>query len=241
MKDFIDFILSDKVYIAISAVVLFSIVFGIILATRLTKQINILGEMYKQRIEVNNHGENVQSVSNKDRCDDKNNIRDNFKRESIVNKNIDLNIDVGEIPILKPEVKAEIISIIEPNNRVHETQILDGEIPRVALQDTETLKKSKSLATLIYHEGEKTKEYYIGNSTTNIGRDSRVCDIVILNNDHIGRKHALIYFKNNNFYLVDLNSKNGTYINGDRIEGERQIYDGDVIKLATTELKFKIY
>lgn len=241
MKDFIDFILSDKVYIAISAVVLFSIIFGTILITKLTKQINILGEIYKEQIEVGSHRENSQSAPNKDKCDNKNNTRDNLKSESIVNNNMDLNINVNEIPTLKPEVKAEIISSIESNNRIYETQVLDGEIPRVALQDTETLKKSQSLATLVYHEGEKIKEYYIGNITTNIGRDSRVCDIVILNNDHIGRKHALIYFKNNNFYLVDLNSKNGTYINGDRIEGERQIYDGDVIKLATTELKFKIY
>ncbi|GIM30466.1 hypothetical protein CPJCM30710_31320 [Clostridium polyendosporum] len=241
MKDLIDFILSDKVYIIMAVAILFSIVLGIILITKLVKEINVLGETYKRQIKVNRHKENLESVSNQNDCVNRNNSKDNFKTESIVNNNPDLNIDVDEIPILKPEVKAEIISSIESNNEVQETQIFNVQITRAILQETKALKESKSLATLVCHEGEQIKEYYIGKNTTNIGRDSEVCDIVILNDEHIGRKHALIYFKNNHFYLVDLNSKNGTYVNSDRIEGERQIHDGDIIKLATTELKFKIY
>lgn len=44
----------------------------------------------------------------------------------------------------------------------------------------------------------------------------------------ISSKHAVIFFKDNRFYLQDLGSKIGTFKQIDRIE----IYDGLLIQLA---------
>jgi len=46
--------------------------------------------------------------------------------------------------------------------------------------------------------------------------------ITVLNSSHISRNHAGIYNdENGNFYLIDLNSKNGTFLNGQNINPNR--------------------
>lgn len=50
-----------------------------------------------------------------------------------------------------------------------------------------------------------------------LGRDP-LCEYVILDpQNRVSRKHAEVYFDNNEFFIKDLNSTNGTYINGKKI------------------------
>lgn len=69
-----------------------------------------------------------------------------------------------------------------------------------------------------------------------IGR-SRETDIT-LPDQWLSRRHAEIRRKNDSFFLVDLGSKNGTLVNGARIEGERQLQPGDRITLGEYVLTF---
>ena len=64
-----------------------------------------------------------------------------------------------------------------------------------------------------------------------IGRDSE-CDISITERQ-VSRQHAKIESAGNSrIQIIDLNSKNGTYVNGDRISGSQILKDGDEIKIA---------
>jgi S1-C subfamily serine protease len=45
----------------------------------------------------------------------------------------------------------------------------------------------------------------------------------------VSSRHAAIITRSDGFVLQDLGSKNGTYVNGQRLEGERVLRDGDVI------------
>ncbi|MGH7539213.1 MAG: trypsin-like peptidase domain-containing protein [Gemmatimonadales bacterium] len=45
----------------------------------------------------------------------------------------------------------------------------------------------------------------------------------------VSSRHAAIMRKPDGFVLQDLGSKNGTYVNGERLEGDRRLADGDVI------------
>ena len=64
-----------------------------------------------------------------------------------------------------------------------------------------------------------------------IGRDSD-CDISIMERQ-ISRLHARIEpIKEYQVRIVDLESKNGTYVNGERIVGSQILEDGDEIKIA---------
>lgn len=76
--------------------------------------------------------------------------------------------------------------------------------------------------------------FTLGNKTV-IGRDS-TCDITIPGS-HLSRKHAVFVMAANNLSLKDLDSANGTFVNGERVE-EKQLKDGDEIKLDT--LAFKV-
>src|SRR5262245_56090006 len=55
----------------------------------------------------------------------------------------------------------------------------------------------------------------------------------------ISREHAKIFLRNGIYYLVDLSSANGTFVNGKRIT-RGELNDGDQVTLGSAQLKFKI-
>jgi len=60
---------------------------------------------------------------------------------------------------------------------------------------------------------------------------------------HVSRRHAVIIYdeEKGEFKIKDLGSKHGTYVNGEKIEGERVIKNGDHIRLGKeTRLIFKV-
>ena len=71
-----------------------------------------------------------------------------------------------------------------------------------------------------------------------IGRKAP-CDI-ILNDESISRKHAQIVETSEGFYLSDLHSANGTFVNGYRLYGETRIYEEDKLQFGTVTLKFSV-
>ncbi|MCI0514766.1 FHA domain-containing protein, partial [candidate division KSB1 bacterium] len=81
--------------------------------------------------------------------------------------------------------------------------------------------------------------YRLKPDATTIGRDPDANDMVIRNNQKgaidpgISRKHAMIVVQNGHYYLVDNNSRNGTYLNGSRLQVTRkhQLNDGDEIEI----------
>ena len=80
--------------------------------------------------------------------------------------------------------------------------------------------------------------YEITNSHFDIGKANDMeCT---LQEHYISRRHALITTEKNIYYISDLGSTNGTFLNGSRLQrGERQkLSDGDIIKLADVEFKF---
>ena len=55
----------------------------------------------------------------------------------------------------------------------------------------------------------------------------------------LSRRHAVImYAPNDGFYLIDLNSMNGSYINGSRVQNRKRLQDGDCICLGGTRFFF---
>ena len=56
--------------------------------------------------------------------------------------------------------------------------------------------------------------------------------------DLVSRNHAKIIHDGNQFKLADLNSRNGTFVNGKRIQAPIILNIGDVIKLGETGVEF---
>lgn len=71
-----------------------------------------------------------------------------------------------------------------------------------------------------------------------IGRGSD-CDIILPEQQSISRRHASIEKKGNHYILSDLDSLNGTYLNGKRINGSEKITESDTIFIGRYQLKLK--
>ena len=73
-------------------------------------------------------------------------------------------------------------------------------------------------------------KYSLDSGEFYMGRDAD-CDAVIPDRQ-VSRKHARLVRKAAGIFLQDLDSKNGTYLNGRQITEEELIQDGDVIQVA---------
>jgi pSer/pThr/pTyr-binding forkhead associated (FHA) protein len=82
---------------------------------------------------------------------------------------------------------------------------------------------------------EPERGYQITRTPVSIGRDN-ICGISI-NDTRMSRQHAALFFYQPDFYLKDLGSTNGSFINDKRIKNA-PLRNGDVIRLGNTEFEF---
>lgn len=75
-----------------------------------------------------------------------------------------------------------------------------------------------------------------------IGKERSYVDYFIGDNTAISRSHANIVNHNGDFYVVDTNSTNHTYVNGTMIQSnvETQLTHGAKLRLANEEFEFKL-
>jgi len=76
----------------------------------------------------------------------------------------------------------------------------------------------------------------LGMGTTSIGRSPD--NDIHLTEDRISRKHSQIAFGPGGYALYDLNSENGTYVNGNRIR-EHFLSDGDIVMVGTYKFLYR--
>lgn len=60
---------------------------------------------------------------------------------------------------------------------------------------------------------------------------------IVLPESYVSGHHARIYMRNNRYIIEDLNSTNGTILNGDRLEERTYLSAGDQVKIGTVVLK----
>ncbi|MGH8598535.1 MAG: FHA domain-containing protein, partial [Gammaproteobacteria bacterium] len=70
------------------------------------------------------------------------------------------------------------------------------------------------------------------------GSDAEYLDYFVVNKATVGRRHAIIKFKDYSYWVIDQGSVNGTYVNNDKVLGERQLKHGDRIKFHKFEFEF---
>lgn len=86
-------------------------------------------------------------------------------------------------------------------------------------------------------EDEKWITYYLGDSThILIGRGG--ASNIVLSHKSISREHARIYKENNSFFIEDLKSTNGTFLNGRRVENKVKLSESDTIYIGNTRMIF---
>lgn len=90
--------------------------------------------------------------------------------------------------------------------------------------------------------GNPSEKIQISGGRLYFGRDSTLCDIEISDDLAVSRQHGVIFLKENRYFLMDLNSKNGTYLNDERLVGgqQRSLDDGDIVRFADTAYTFHV-
>ena len=85
-------------------------------------------------------------------------------------------------------------------------------------------------------EGRLSTRMRLGACTT-VGRDED--NDISFADTMLSRRHAEFRQRDGLFYVVDLDSLNGTYVNTVRVHGKRNLCDGDVVALGGTSLVFR--
>jgi pSer/pThr/pTyr-binding forkhead associated (FHA) protein len=90
---------------------------------------------------------------------------------------------------------------------------------------------------LLYVQGEQVRAVHLDGRRIRLGR-SEGCEIAI-DEDGVSRSHAVVFRSGADFVIEDLGSRNGTYVNDQRVERCR-LSHGDRIRLApAVELEFR--
>ena len=82
----------------------------------------------------------------------------------------------------------------------------------------------------------KMQEYYVLKGTVNIGRSAKN-DIVIKDN-FVSKNHLQITDQGGTYFIEDLNSANGTYLNGEAIHDIIELRNGDRIGVGFIQFIF---
>ncbi len=99
--------------------------------------------------------------------------------------------------------------------------------------------ETANIPSLIWQIADGTPQtYLLTKALTTIGRVGG--NDIILPETGVSRQHARIERSGTRCILVDLGSLNGTFVNNERTEGERDLADADVIRIGHTAIQIRI-
>jgi adenylate cyclase len=82
----------------------------------------------------------------------------------------------------------------------------------------------------------QNQTYPIGSEGLSIGR--ALNNAIVLNHGIVSRSHATIQLRDRDAWIVDLESRNGVFVNRLRVR-EEKLHDGDLIQIGPFELRFE--
>lgn len=82
----------------------------------------------------------------------------------------------------------------------------------------------------------KVKDHYIIDEKLTLGRNKD--NGVFLKDPFISKNHLIIIKDEGNYFLEDLNSANGTFLNQDKVEDVVVLKNGDIIEVGNVEFLF---
>jgi ABC-type multidrug transport system ATPase subunit/pSer/pThr/pTyr-binding forkhead associated (FHA) protein len=84
---------------------------------------------------------------------------------------------------------------------------------------------------LVFKQGPRAGEVYpLEAAELIVGREPDVS--LQIDSPGVSRRHARLYLQDGQYFLEDLNSSNGTFLNGERLVQPRRLKSGDVIRLG---------
>lgn len=119
---------------------------------------------------------------------------------------------------------------------------LSGEKKQLFSNSTDASNEKDAVSELCLVETRSGRMFRIDGAELIIGRNAPTKEGRIIDTKKtLGRQHCKIIKKNQSYYLVDLESKNGTFLNGKRVRSMQEMIlnEGDRIRIAHIELTVK--
>jgi len=101
-------------------------------------------------------------------------------------------------------------------------------------EDLPVLMSAEPPQLIVSHNGKVVQEMHLSSPRTLLGR-SGLSDVLI-DNQYVSKHHALIVWAENAVLLIDLKSRNGTYVNAERIKSQ-VLNDNDIVSLGDYRIK----
>lgn len=110
----------------------------------------------------------------------------------------------------------------------------DIRLTRAVLEDRRR-RHGNIRAARIDQDGDGQQFIFPLTPVTSIGRAST--NTVVLEDDYVSNEHALLMLRGQQWWLEDLNSRNGTLLNGAPLTEATVVSPGDVIVIGNTQLR----
>lgn len=159
-----------------------------------------------------------------------------LRKERIKKKSVLVSGDVLSLGRFGPQFLCELPQPVDPNATLSEDEFAAAatmlESPEGSVERPYKVGKTPEIA--LRHEG-SGQEFSAKGYTVVLGRDGATVQIAITSKQekHVSGRHAEIQFRINGVVMLkDLESRNGTWLNGAPVTGEAQITVGDTLVLG---------
>ncbi|MBI2684338.1 MAG: FHA domain-containing protein [Actinobacteria bacterium] len=134
--------------------------------------------------------------------------------------------DTAEAPLPPTPSVAEVVGEAPPADAFHDTGMLD--LSAANLRPHLTVEASGAIPVGMVVELE-------GGVTIGRSRSSQLC----IEDSFVSHMHARIFRRGPFYFIEDLGSTNGTFINGRRIDGQGQLKVHDELRMGETVLRYE--
>jgi hypothetical protein len=118
---------------------------------------------------------------------------------------------------------------------VSQTRTLPPPLPSGDAMPPQTQRLGAPGALVLTYQG---RPYTVDKDRYLLGRSKSQADLR-LDDPNVSRQHAMIERVGNAWYVVDLGSTNGVYVDGERV-ARRAVRDGDVIEITTHRIECRL-
>jgi FHA domain len=85
---------------------------------------------------------------------------------------------------------------------------------------------------------EAGEEFAVDSAPLTLGRGGQN-DLVLDGDEFASARHARIESRRDGVWVQDLDSTNGTYVNGSRVDGAQRLEPGDILRVGETDLRLE--
>lgn len=136
--------------------------------------------------------------------------------------------DVGYRLLVSDDASNPVLADGQPFDDLH--RLHDGEVLRIGGQDPGSMVTMEYLSLAERRAPAPAQITFHERSEVSVGRDPS--NDVVLDSPMVSRFHAQVERVGKRFRVRDLNSSNGTYVNGERLTAERWLNESDTIRVG---------